>query len=64
MKQQELTRAVKEQLWKLFTANPHDEVKAVFLDGRLLPVEAVAKQHALWEPQQARQVRRKGACHA
>lgn len=50
MKQTELSRAVKQSIWKVFDGIGHEDftVESIIIDGVNIPVEAVKKQHRMW----------------
>jgi hypothetical protein len=55
MKRTEMSRELKETLWRLFDAGQKFEgVTNVTLDGHRIPDEAIAKQRKLWSEHRTR----------
>jgi hypothetical protein len=55
MKRTEMTRELKQQLWKLFDdGTTFEGVTNVTLDGARIPDEAIVKQRQLWREFRAR----------
>lgn len=56
MKRLEMTREVKEELWRLFDRGI--TVGSITINGHKLPQEAVEKQHTLWKEFRTRNPKR------
>lgn len=55
MKRTEMSRELKEKLWKIFdSGHTFEGVTNVVLDGHRIPDEAIAKQLKLWRQYRTR----------
>lgn len=56
MKQLEITKAIKAELWRIFDAGHN--VANITINGHALPAEAVEKQRRLWQEHRKRNPRK------